>query len=372
MENENLCDTIENEDQRIEKRAARIAARRKRKKKHPFLRIVAFFSILLLLIDISGRYISIFAVDGLVFWRTTDFYFEKNNSLDAVIIGSSSTYCFWDATYAWTENGIAVYPYSTPQQPLASAKYVIEECKRSQPDAVYIINLNLALVEDIEPAMIHFLSDVMPPSLNRIRMIEDLCEMGGYSGTEKIEYYYPLFAMHERWKLANLPEKNKSGRNCKGASVDDTFLTKTESVEGGFHLTDEYGEISQSVENTVTDLLEYLKSNNIQAAFFLSPGIISEENYAKHNTIMRMIEDSGYTVYNGFDHMEDMHLSLANDYCDNSHTNITGARKFTSWLSGCLIDEFGFQDKRENSDYSSWDDAAEHYNWIVRCKQMSS
>ncbi len=340
-------------------------------RKHKALRAVCFFLILLILFDITGRFISIFAVDGLVFWRTTDFYLEKKNTLDVVVLGSSSTYCFWDATYAWSNYGIAAYPYATPQQPLASTCYVIEECRKKQPEAVYLINLNLALVTEIEPAMIHFLSDVMPPSLNRINMIEGLCEKGNIVGIDnKLEYYYPIFAMHERWRLAHLPEKNKSGKDCKGASVDSLYLTQVEDMTGSISFTDERLDIPEETKQNLDEIFEYLRENNIKAAFFESPAPAGEETMARINTVCDYVRDAGFVCYNGFDEYEQIGLDPQYDYCDNSHTNISGCRKYTAWLSEKIIDQFQLPDHRGNEIYTSWDEAVEHYNWIVRTKQM--
>ena len=345
---------------------------KKPRRRHNALRTIAFLLLMVLAFDIAGRYISIFAVDGLVFWRTTDFYLEDRNSLDAVVLGSSSTYSFWDATYAWNQYGITAYPYSTPQQPLASTCYVLEECRKTQPDAVYLINLNLALVTDVETAMIHFLSDVMPPSLNRIRMIEYLCDKGGFEGiANKLEYYYPIFAMHERWRLCHLPEKGKSGKNCKGGSVDSTFLKNVEDVSGGFYFTDVRSEIPEGTREELDHIFSYLEENNIQAAFFMSPAPTSEPVMEMINSVCDYVSDAGYTVYNGFEHFDEIGLDVRTDFCDNSHTNISGARKFTRWLSQQIIADFGLPDHRGEEAYLSWDEAYEHYEWVVRTKQMS-
>ena len=73
--------------------------------------------------------------------RVKCFYDLKENSLDAVYVGSSFTYAFWNAPYAWNEYGIAVYPYSTEYQPIEAAKFIIEDGLKTQPDALYIVNL---------------------------------------------------------------------------------------------------------------------------------------------------------------------------------------------------------------------------------------
>ena len=69
------------------------------------------------------------------------FYSEEENSLDAVYIGSSGTYAFWQAALGWNSHGIAVWPYATNSQPPEAIRYIIEDARRTQPDALYIIHV---------------------------------------------------------------------------------------------------------------------------------------------------------------------------------------------------------------------------------------
>ena len=119
------------------------------------------------------------------------FYENEKNSLDAVYIGSSTVYAFWSPAIAWEQNGIAVWNYTSPRQPLVAAKYIIEDCRKTQKDALYIVNLNRVAMKYDKTAM-HYLLDYMPFSINKLLLTEKLCKTAGIEGEDKVQYFFCL------------------------------------------------------------------------------------------------------------------------------------------------------------------------------------
>lgn len=338
------------------------------KKKHNFIRSVAFIVLTLSILAFIGRAISSLAVNDHMFWRLSGYYMEKENSLDAVIIGPSSTYAYWEPTTAWEEYGIAVYPYSTAQQPLCSTRFILEECRKTQPDALYVLNINLYLMEGVTAAQIHFLSDIMPPSLTRHRMIQYMAHKGEYDSMyQLLEFYQPVFAMHSRWKRAHLPSKHISGLGLKGASLDPQFIKGSEDVSGMIVHSDDRAELAPDTVYELELLMDYIKENDINACFFFSPAVIGEESLPYFNTVMDMIREEGFTVYDGHANFDEIGLYPATDFMDRSHTNIYGAEKFTRWFAGKLVEDYGFENKQGKEGYESWDESVKKYD---RTKQI--
>lgn len=75
------------------------------------IKIIAFILIFVLLLAYFNRVLtySSYVVESR--WMT-EIYKEKENSLDAVYIGSSKVYAYWNPNIAWNDYGIAVYPYN--------------------------------------------------------------------------------------------------------------------------------------------------------------------------------------------------------------------------------------------------------------------
>lgn len=73
---------------------------------------------------------------------TEGFYSEAPGSLDAVFIGASSTYAAWQPPFIYDEFGFTSYTLALPHMPKALILPFIEEARKTQPDALYIIALN--------------------------------------------------------------------------------------------------------------------------------------------------------------------------------------------------------------------------------------
>ena len=104
------------------------------------------------------------------------FYKEPAASLDAVYIGASHVYAFFEAPVAWKNQGITVFPFSSGSQPLAAVPFLIQEIKKTQPQALIILNIN-ELTGPPSSTEIHFLTDHMPFSCNKADMLCYLREM---------------------------------------------------------------------------------------------------------------------------------------------------------------------------------------------------
>ena len=84
-----------------------------KKKKTIVLRVAAFWALFALLLYPVTRVFSHYP-DYRSYHTIGGFYEEEADSLDAVYLGSSNCYAFWNALVAWHSHGLAVYPYASP------------------------------------------------------------------------------------------------------------------------------------------------------------------------------------------------------------------------------------------------------------------
>lgn len=118
---------------------------------------------------------------------------ERKGALDVVFIGSSNTYAFYAPLLAWKYFGVAAHTYAFSSQKPEAFKYMIEEARKTQPDAVYVISLgNVSLDNEIES--VHYLTDWMPCSLNRLRLLLAYFKYNDYSVYEQTELLFPFSA----------------------------------------------------------------------------------------------------------------------------------------------------------------------------------
>lgn len=326
------------------------------------MRAVIFIMLGILMLSVLNKVVTN-AGDYRIYQFYNSFYTEEENSLDAVYIGSSITYTFWSASLAWERYGIAVHPFTCPNQPFEVAEYMIKEARKTQPDALYIVPINsINDDEGISDVKMHYVADYMPLSWNKIQMVRAL---GGYMGidwTEQMEFLFPLIRFHSRWN--ELMEKDFSNPpdGLKGASYYRNFLRTSTDISSDYRTTERTGTLSENTRDAMDSLLEYCDAEQVNVLFIAVPNAqIDEYKLAQINTIKRTVLSHGYPVLDMRSSLEEIGLDLTKDYYNERHTNIHGAIKVTDYVAKYLVENYGFEDKRGDPAYSSWDEAYDKY-----------
>lgn len=298
--------------------------------------------------------------------RVRGFYSEKEDSLDAVYIGSSATYAFYQAALGWDSNGIAVWPYSTNSQPLTAARFLLEEAQKTQPDALKIINIRSGLLGETSAERIHWTVDYMPWSVTKLKLIHSFCEAGDYELADRLEFYIPLVRYHSRWKELNKEDFSYELDGTKGGSHHASFFKKTKDVSGYYCESDCAGELPKETEACLESLFDYIDQEDIPVLFVSNLAINKNETeLTQINRIMEMAEARGYDTLNLKNRQGEMGIDTTMDYYNANHTNVHGSIKYTVYLANYLAEHYGFQDKRGQAGYESWDLAAQKYQEIL-------
>ena len=327
------------------------------------MRVVIFIMLGILMLSVFNKVVTN-AGDYRIHQFYGSFYAEERDSLDAVYLGSSATYTFWIAPLVWERYGIAVHPLSCPQQPFEAAEYLIKEARKTQPDALYIVPISTVNEEGtLSDVKLHYTADYMPLSWNKIQMVRTL---GGYMGigwTEQMEFLLPFIRFHSRW--SELEEKDFFDPlvGLKGASFSGRFLSTTsDDISSVYRTTERTGTLSEITQDALDNLMEYCDAEQINVLFIAVPKA-QENEYAlaQTNTVIETVQARGFPVLDMRSAVEEIGLDLAKDYYNEGHTNIHGAIKVTDYIGKYLVENYGFEDKRGNPAYSSWDEAYDKY-----------
>ncbi len=295
--------------------------------------------------------------------RLYDFYSSEEDTMDVVYIGSSSTYAFWVAPYAWYEYGITVFPYTSQNQSPIVAKFLIEEAKKTQPNAKFIINLS-SIHSQMNVENFHYLVDNMPNSLTKFKMIRSAASLLNYSVTQELECYFPLVRYHDRWKDLNLYDFKGGSDGYMSGPVYNTFLNKKKDVSGRLDPNAYRDELPEGIEKGMEDLLAYIKAEGLEkdVLFVIVPQASKKKDQlGRQITVKEMVEKAGYTVFDMQDKIEEIGLDFKTDYYNRGHCNVHGAIKITNYMSKYLMKEFGLKDKRGDKKYEAWDKAFKKY-----------
>lgn len=303
--------------------------------------------------------------------KTIDrFYKEAEGSLDGVYIGSSAAYRYWNAPKAYEDYGMAVYCMGTYVQPITLASYLLKEADKHQSNLKFaVVELrNIAKPpESYDDNNLKLVTDAMPYSLNRaaaIRYYVEYCEkIGAEIDTDIWDYYLPM-----------LRERGEWAKTFTADSLED-YTYDSENVFKGFTPakadTAEYfedkGEISHREPLTAEqkellgDLAETADEVDFEVIFVLAPTHTGQVQNGIMNSACDYMESKGCTVLNfNLEPLRgELGMNWATDFYNRRHVTITGADRYTEYLSAYLADNFDLEDHRGEEGYESWDAAVE-------------
>ena len=206
----------------------------------------------------------------------------------------------------------------------------------------------------------------MPFSLNKLALINHLADIGDYSFSERLEFYFPIIRYHTRWTEISGSDFSNELNGLKGSSTFESYLKVSNDVTSTYVTTDERATLSDKLVSSTESLLDYCDKENVNVLFVTVPQSRGNEyDMSRYNAVNAMIEKRGYTVLDLTERIDEMGIDLTTDYYNGGHTNIHGSIKLTYFLSEYLIDNYGFTDKRNNSDYESWNISYEKYADII-------
>lgn len=324
------------------------------------LRFVAFFILLILILNaVSQPLVSVSSID---YNLIAGFYEEPEETLDAVYIGSSNCFVFWNSLFAWEEYGICVYPYASSSQPFYAAEYLIRECRKTQPDAVYVVNINTMINDVIAYQKMHWLLDYMPFSFNKLALTDYLCDVGDLTLEDRLEYYFHIIRYHDRWEDLLPADFQRAELWRKGASLYNPYLSKQQNISAAYLTTPETTALPDKLQACIDSLLDYCEAENLKVLFVTVPQARENlEEVKMYNTFNQMARERGFATLDLLHNIEELNLDTTQDFYNEEHTNIHGSLKFTHYLSRYLVQQFGLQDKRGDESYSAWQEAFTRY-----------
>lgn len=325
------------------------------------LKAVVFLAVFLWLL-VTVTYI--IRTNGDVKDRFTGFYAEKENTIDAILVGSSPVYPYYSAPALYGKSGIAAYPLSTNNQRPKAIKYLLKEAQKTQDPSLFIIEMRMFSMpdEEWEDTMVFTrgVTDNLKYSKNRVDAINALVS----DRSERYTYYFDIFKYHSNWKTLFLPDQLACWR------YEKKNLLKGLEIKTGVGPVDwtDYSDVTEKMEPAkeqlavLDDLLSYIDSIGKDALFILSPYGMEKEARMKFNDLTERIEAAGYPVLDFNQHIDEIELDFSTDFYDyGGHVNALGEGKCTEFLRQYLDSHYELPDRRSVQGYESWDSAWELY-----------
>lgn len=293
--------------------------------------------------------------------RFAGFYAEEKDSIDVLMFGGSTIATSFSPGYMWGEYGFTSYPLSSNTQRPKAIKYLLEEAYKYQSPELVVIELRMFTYEEEvlkkDEPHIREVTDNMRYSAHRFKTVHDLTD-GVETFEDKLSYYFDIIKYHSNWGMFFKSEEwqkvdySKEDLH-KGFEHPQQIMYHDENSDGYIH-TEERVPIPQEQEVVLRDLIAYLKENNQNAIFVVTPMKYKQKFFVKANYIKDIVEEEGFQYVNM---MEQVDFNLAVDLLDGAHTNILGARKCSQVLGTIISEEFGLADKRSEEGFDSWDES---------------
>lgn len=300
------------------------------------------------------------------------FYAEEKNSLDVVIIGTSSTFSAIMPMELWGNYGIAAYNMCTNVLFEDAIRFHVREMKKTQNPQLLIIDTapflyghKSSIFADVD-SHLRYNTDGLSISRNRIDLINTVIPRG-----DRLEYYLDLFYYHNNPSISikylfNKCPNERKGYNNLGQSVcydEADYIMDLNELE-----------LPEEDNGYFIDLLEELKTFNGNILFIEQPVFYTHENieqcrYSEY--IEKKVKEYGYEYLDLSKVREDIGVESQFDYSlDYLHFNIFSAEKITDYLAKYITGKYDFVDHRKEADYQNWQEQYKQWEIIKKDEQI--
>ena len=298
--------------------------------------------------------------------RFRGYYREAEDVLDVVFVGNSHIYRYWQSPFAWEEYGMASSQLTISAMPGSIVKNTAVEALKTQSPEVLVVDLTTFANEDEENNKVHMLLDNMKLSMNYLDTVENYCKYSGVTGTDKLQYYFPIMQFHSRWKELGEGDFSETKRSYMNANYQQVFLEKQLGKNKKNPLAEGRAAIGPQNEAALRDFLEWCGGQDTKILFLAVP-VLNAGRQEMIHTAADIVEEAGFEVvnYNEKAAYESLGLEEATDFSDMNHTNIKGSYKFTLALGKYLMETYGLKDRRGEAGYETMDKESEAYCRLV-------
>lgn len=242
---------------------------------------------------------------------------EKKNSLDVIYIGGSAAFTYWEPLRAYNDCGFTSYDLATNTIQAENILAYIKYAQKYQNPDLYVIGVRAFQYYDEVGSEVglRVTSDALDMGWNRFELIHTFLNNRSLE-TDEIALYFDIAKYHTNYEaLSNETAwhliDNAMKCDYKGGQLQTAwcYLQEPKNVK-----TSERAKLSNNDENTLVELLNYLKKNDLNALFVVCPYSVTSEDYAKYNTMSDIVSEYGYNFLNTNDYYKEMGIDFSTDF----------------------------------------------------------
>lgn len=306
--------------------------------------------------------------------RVLQFEKEPENSIDAVMIGSSSTYTGYSAAYAYKKYGYTSYPYALSGSYCNMWQPALQNILRTQKPKLVVVDAFGGGGYGHEQgsqrsAPVYMISAFMPLSADKIRMCRYVA--GTIDGGDTMSLVFPLIKYHANYTktLKMLKRRIAIGRYgpspMKGIE-DNTNIEKFKPLSQEA-MTSESEALDKETEKIIVDFIDYCKEKDVEVLFVKYPFCpVYEKDFRairRQNRVLEIAESKGCSTLDLQTGFYETGLDPACDYGDRGHANVMGQKKITEAIGSRVVEQIGTApSERDQAIKDEWDEASRYYD----------
>ncbi len=317
---------------------------------------LGFLALFLVTIYLVSSVLSIKSGHGID--QQAGLYWQPEDTIDAVMMGTSHIHCNVNTALLWEKYGIAAYDYSGAEQPLWMTYFYLREVYKYQKPKVVVLDLYAPAKFKADYQYKWMAENIygMRFSMNKLEMLMASVE------PSKFSQYFPSFAVYhnryddlEKEDFENFFWDIEDKAAFKGYTPYwSIWPQKRQEIS-----ETESGGLTSKSEEYLRKIIAYTKEQGSELIFMVAPYPMSADEKKTYNSIAQIArqEDVAFIDFN--DYYDEMGLDFERDFNDTSHLNYWGSCKFSDYLGAYLVKTGKLPDRRRQEGYESWDHHAE-------------
>ncbi len=297
------------------------------------------------------------------------------NTVDAVIIGTSGIDHYWMPSKAYEDNGMVMCSFAAGSNPSWLYKNIVDEMLINQNPKLVIIDIRgftqtnkSAGIMDVRA---RYVLDSMPMfSANYIKTAFNAMEWINKKDESRAKFdislLVPFVKYHSKWQNDDFLFEENFGNKVHQfggyyTTLDYTTKIKPQKVKKYNPKAD--AKLDSVSEAALYDIIAYLKENDINALFVDTPKFPTKVDAGRSNRVYKILEEEGMDYIHFYSENSKNGFTIdtlepETDFHDPSHVNFYGAVKFTEYFAEYLDNKYDFPDRRTD------EKASEHWNGI--------
>ncbi len=310
--------------------------------------------------------------------RFDEFYEDKEDTWDGVLIGASAVDRGWAAPAAWHQYGMAVYAMDTDAFPLMMTTCLLDEILTRQDISFVAVELHALSGENLkrDGTKIRRVTEyIRSPRLKIKAIFRAFSYMDEwYPGTlsrnltSRLSYFFPILKFHSRLteEKTFYPGDFDSGEtDMKGVYSSGKRLIM-EQVD--LKPYEETKALNEEQTALLEEIMAYCDEKGIRLVFYVLPSAAADEDMGELNAACLYAKERGYPVLNCqlSEVQKEIGIDGETDFIDSQHLNIYGSRRFTDYFAAWLEKTLDLPDHSGDEDYADWDEAWKTYKKYYR------